>query len=250
MPNRPRRRLIARVARFAALSVAGFATLALLGACGGGSSTPHAPTTKPASSPTTAAASGSAATQTAAAQSAATAAAGSPAAKFVPALLQTADVPSDIVLRPEKTQVLKPNDVIGLPTTGSGVQQLGVSQDQRNFLTLIVVVPDSGGPQPMLDAFTQQQYLPALTGNATDAKASDLGVPGAPAGARAFSYSGTATSPGGVAMPLHGETLAFIQGNVFVVINYGTYVADASLVDLGPMSATVAHRLAALPGAR
>lgn len=243
------RRRISAIPTVAALYAVALAGAALLAACGGGSSNGNGTTTAPTSRTMASPGSGGVATQTAAAGTAATAAAGSAAGKLVPALLQSADVPSSIILRPEKTQVLQPGDVIGLTTAGSGVQQLGVSQDQKNFLTMIIVVPDSGGPQSMLAAFTLDQYVPSLTGKAADAAGADVAVPGSPAGTRAFTYSGTATSPAGVAMPLHGETLAFIQGNRFVVLNYGTYVVGAPVIDLGTIAGTVARRLAALPGA-
>ena len=159
---------------------------------------------------------------------------------------QVADLPADLALQPPQVQLVHPGELPGLQSTASGETKTAASADNNEFVTVIGVLPDDGNAQSMLDAFTLDNYLPNVTGDAEDAQGSPLTVPGAPDGAKAFSYSG---SPSGTNAPQHvdGEVVAFVQSGAFVVVNHGRFAPSTRTVDIGQLASKIAQRLAS-PG--
>lgn len=170
----------------------------------------------------------------------ATQAAGSPAATLAPLISVSGDLPADMHLIPIQTNILQPLDMPGLAATGSGVSITSASSDQTEFVTEVAIVPDKGGVQPLLDAFTLANYLKGFTGGATDAAGAPLALAAAPSGSKAWSYSGT-LPPG---RRVNGQAVAFTQGNAFVVITHGTYAPSTRVIDLGALAALIDRRLA------
>ena len=178
---------------------------------------------------------------------AATRAAGSAAAKLASVLLVDGDVPADIIVRQKQPKILHAQDTPGLETGGSGEFITLVTDDKNEFVTEIGVIPDSGGAEPLLEAFTPANYLSGLTFGAVDAASTDFNAAGAPPGARAFAYSGTVVSTTGQSQKVEGQVVAFVQGAVFVLINHGTYAPSTRTIDVGALATRISQRLAATP---
>ena len=121
------------------------------------------------------------------------------------------------------------------------------SSDQ--YVTAIAVVPDNPSDVSALaDAVGSRQYVGGLTGGAADATATAIDAPGAPADAKAFSYSGTTATPTGPQV-LKGEVVGFPHGKVFVVVLQAAYGDATHDVDVGAVAGAIDARLAAIPEA-
>jgi len=159
-----------------------------------------------------------------------------------PALYAEGDLPADLQALPGRTTMLHQTDVPGLTGPASSYSVMVASQDQNEFVTVAAVLPTDGDAAPLLDAVTADTYGKNLTGGAPDATAKVISIPGAPAGARALSYS--ATLPGsGATHHVEGEALAFVHGKIFVLLVHGRYAASPRTIDLGALAARIDARL-------
>ena len=129
-----------------------------------------------------------------------------------------------------------------------GWVEILASADKNEFINQLVVVPDDGGAAGLLDAFTSDNYLGGLAPGANDAKASLTALPGAPAGAKVLTFSGTENADINP-QPINGEAVAFVHGPVFVIVIHGTYQPPKYPVDAAALATTVSARLDAIPEA-
>jgi len=199
-------------------------------ACGSSSTTKPASTGSPsvAASPTTA-------PGVATAEARATA--------IGPALYAEGDLPTDLQALPGRTTMLHQTDVPGLTGPASSYSiMVAASEDPDEFVTVAAVLPADGNAGPLLDAMTADVYGDKLTGGASDGTATAITIPGAPAGARALSYS--ATLQGSDAPhQIEGEALGFVHGDVFVLLMHGRYAASTRAIDLGALATRIDGRL-------
>jgi len=209
------------------LLAAGAIACGVLVACGGGSSAGPAP-----------------ATGTDAADS--TALAGSIATQIQAALLRSEDVPAALPRIASGVQFAPPAEFPGQSARASvAVARFG-RDHQAEFVNVALIVPDSGGPEPLMQNFNPQAYLQGLTAGATDPTSAPISLTGAPAGAQAFRYGGALTTNGATGT-MAGEVLAFVHGKVFVLLVHGTTIDATPGIDLASLAATVEARLATLP---
>ena len=190
---------------------------------------------------------GSAATATPNNGAESTAIASSVAAHIETALPQAADVPAALSQAARGVQIVAPNDFPGQSVQASlATAQFG-GENTSEFLKAALIVPDTGGPTPLMDAFTPQTYLQGLTAN-PQGSADPVAVTGGPPGARSFRFTGDLSATGATEQ-LTGEVLAFVHGKVFVLLVHGNYTATAAGVDLVALASLIDTRLAALPDA-
>ena len=152
-----------------------------------------------------------------------------------------------MAIQPPHVTLVHAGDIPGLTSTASGDAKTAASADNNEFITVVAVLPDAGDAATLLQAFTMDSYLSNVTGHAEDAAGQPLTLSGAPAGARAFSYTGTPVAPNGTTHPVEGEVIAFVQSSAFVVINHGRYAPSTRQIDVGQIAANIAQRLAS-PG--
>ena len=218
------------------LAVACVALGALLSACGGSSSSKKSPTAR----------SSSAADAGTPSPDVRSGAAADVAAAIAPAMLQASDLPAGFDPQQSETKALTKSEVPGLSGGATGVFTTFTSAAGREYVTQIAVVPDNPADVAALaDAVGSKQYIAGLTGGASDATATAIDAPGAPSGARAFSYSGTAATPTGPQV-LNGEIVGFEHGKVFVVVLQAAYGDATHDVDVGAISGAIDARLAAI----
>jgi hypothetical protein len=179
-------------------------------------------------------------------QLAATEVAGSLITRLSGALLIPSDVPSNYGLLLNRAQLVDQTGLPGLDGSASAALVLLARSDTNDFVKQIAVAPpDRATLAKLLDAVTPANYLSGLVRDASDGTATPQTLPGAPAGAKALSFSGT-VSPGS---HVTGTLVAFTHGPVFVVIAAGTYGNSAPAVDLVSIASAIDTRLAATPEA-
>jgi hypothetical protein len=211
---------------------------AVLVACGGGSSksvvgTPDA---------------GSAATATPDQDAEKTALASSVATQIQAALLQSADLPAALPRLASGVQFVPADQFPGQAVRASVAAARFGRDKQTEFVNVALIVPDSGGPLPLMQNFNPQAYLQGLTASAPDPTSAPITVTGGPPGAQSFRYGGTVSAGGGT-QTISGEVLAFVHGKVFVLLVHGTTADATPGIDLAALAATVDARLASLPEA-
>jgi hypothetical protein len=208
------------------LLAAGAIACGALVACGGGSPAGTAPAT------------GSAADSTALA--------GSIATQIQTALLRSEDVPAALPRLASGVQFAPAAEFPGQSMRASVATARFGRDQQAEFVNVALIVPDSGGPEPLMQNFNPQTYLQGLTASAPAPTSAPIPLTGAPAGAQAFRYGGALTT-NGVTETISGEVLAFVHGKVFVLLVHGTTVDATPGIDLASLAATVESRLATLP---
>ncbi len=171
------------------------------------------------------------------------------AAKLTPAMLQQSDLPAGFDPQPPQTKHLTSSEVPGLTGDATGMFATYTSSGGREYVTQIAIVPaDSADVSAMADSIGSRSYIAGLTGGAPDAMATAIDLPGAPAGAKAFSYSGTTATPTGPQV-LKGEIVGFPHGKTFIVVLQASYGDATHDIDVGALSGAIDARLAAIPEA-
>ncbi len=207
-----------------------------------GSSKKSAPTSTLAASATPAASPSPNATELA------TIAAGSPAAKLAPAMVNLADYPAGFDVKKQLSKLVAASDVPGLPSPGSAFFATSATPDGNEFVNLIAVVASSeADAAACLAAFVPDTYLPGLTNGAKNATSKPESAPGAPSGAKAFSYTGTVTATQNGNLTQHevtGTALAWMRGKTFVVVVGASYGIAPPTVDVMRIAAAIDGRLA------
>ena len=152
-----------------------------------------------------------------------------------------------MVVRQNRSAILRTQDQPGLTVQASAQFIRVVSGDNNEFVAESVIIPRSGDASGLLDAFNLSNYLARFTGGAQDATGSALTLPGAPAGSKALSYSGTLTG-GDHPQAFTGESVAFLSGRMFVVVTHGKYAASTRSIDISLIATTLDRRLASTEG--
>jgi hypothetical protein len=209
------------------LLAAGAIACGVLVACGGGSPAGTAPTTGQDSADSTALA-------------------GSVATQIQSALLRSEDVPAALPRLASGVQFAPAAEFPGQSVLASVATARFGRDQQAEFVNVALIVPDSGGPGPLMQNFNPQTYLQGLTASAPDPTSAPIPLTGAPVGAQAFRYGGTLTA-NGVTETISGEVLAFVHGKVFVLLVHGTTIDATPGIDLASLAATVEARLVTLP---
>ncbi len=226
-------------ARGAAVALA-FGALSLV-ACGSSST----------SSPTaTLAAPTAAASPTPDATALATLAAGSAAAALAPVVVNLADYPAGFEVKKQTPRVVAAADVPGLPAPGSAYFATVATADGSEFVNIIAVVASTeADAAACLTAFVPDTYLPGLTSGAANATSQPENPAGAPAGAKAFSYTGAFSATQGGAITQHevaGLAMAWVRGKTFVVVVGASYGTAPRTADVAHVAAAVDGRLSAM----
>lgn len=174
-------------------------------------------------------------------------AAGSPAAKLATAVLDPADYPAGFTILRRQPKLVAASDVPGLPAAASAFFAISATPDGNEFVNLIAVAAASeADAAASLASFLPDVYLSGLTGGAANAESGEASTAGAPAGTRAFSYSGTVTANEGGNLTQHevsGVALGFVHGRTFVVVVGGAYGATARTADLVKIASAIDARL-------